>query len=79
MTVVAGGYVHWNVTVENVEHSLNAKVMTIVSVNFDSMPNAILDSMLNVYNLHVWWSADEPNGKKRREKYAIDLRLYINQ
>lgn len=54
MTVVAGGYVHWNVTVENVEHSLNAKVMTIVSVNFDSKPNAILDSMLNVYNLHVW-------------------------
>lgn len=51
MTVVVDGYVHENETEENVEHLSNAKVTTIVLMNFDSMPNAKLDSMLNEHNL----------------------------
>lgn len=42
MMGVVGGYDPGNVTVKNVEHSSIAKVTTIVSVNFDSMPNVIL-------------------------------------
>lgn len=37
---------------ESAERWSNAIVMTIVSANFDSMPNVVLDSMLNVYNLY---------------------------
>lgn len=53
MTVAVDGFDHGNVFAENAEHWLNGKVMTIVSTNFDLMPNAKLDSVLNVYNLYL--------------------------
>lgn len=40
-----------NAFAKSVERWLSEKVMTIVSTNFDSMPNGELDSMPNVYNL----------------------------
>lgn len=42
---------HGNGFAGSVERWLNGKAMTIVSTNFDSMPNEVLDSVPNVYNL----------------------------
>lgn len=53
MMVAVDDFAHGNVIVENVEHWSNVIVLTIVLVNFDSMPNVKLDSMPNVYNLFV--------------------------
>lgn len=73
MRAVVDGYVHENATEENVEHLSNAKVTTIVLMNFDSMPNAVLDSMLNEHNL-----CERSFGKEKR-RYTIDVKLYFNQ
>lgn len=51
MTVAVDGCDRWNETAKSVEHSLNVIATTIASMNFDSAPNAILDSMLNVCSL----------------------------
>lgn len=52
MMAVVDGFVHGNAFAGIVAHWLIAKVMTIVSTNFDSTPNGVLDSMLNAYNLY---------------------------
>lgn len=51
LTVVVDGFGHENELANNAEQCLNAIIMRIVSMNFDSKPNAILDSVLNVCSL----------------------------
>lgn len=53
MMVAVDGFSHENAIAKNAVRWLSEKVMTIVSTNFDLMPNAILDSMLNACNLFV--------------------------
>lgn len=51
LTAVVDGFGHENELANNAEQCLNAIIMRIVSMNFDSKPNAILDSVLNVCSL----------------------------
>lgn len=51
MTAVVDGFGDENEFANNAEQCLNVIIMRIASMNFDSKPNAILDSVLNVCNL----------------------------